>query len=249
MQYSFNQTMGIDVFDLHDHDGNVYLFLNVVDYGTDFQIVSYLCPGPGTPSIRMCADTLLQSWISWAGWPTDVIVDRGLHNRGYFSRMLGAHGICPKNIALESPEQLGKVERKGDTWKKVAKRVVHGQKLLGADSMRMLAFCVNSTMNDGCRKGGFAPSQWVLGKFPRQPGNMFDEEEAHDVGCINEKVDAESAFHKLTQVRLECKRQFAQVDCIKKVAAVQLRKAAPVPGKYAVGDLICFRREADAKTP
>ena len=27
--YEFNHTIGVDVFDLHDYDGNVHLFLNI----------------------------------------------------------------------------------------------------------------------------------------------------------------------------------------------------------------------------
>ena len=77
----------------------------------------------------------MQSWVSWAGWPKELTADRGLHNRGEFSRMLGAHGICPKNVGLESPEQLGRVERHGALWKKVAGRTVHSQRIKGEADM------------------------------------------------------------------------------------------------------------------
>ena len=71
---------------------------------------------------------------------------------------------------------------------------------------------------------------------------MFCEDEFADLGCVTEKVDGESAFHKLTQIRLACKKAFAEADCSSKVANITLRKAAPQPGDYAVGDLICCRR-------
>ena len=82
-------------------DGNTYLFLNIVCQGTDFQMVVFLKKGHGTPSSKLCAEKFMTHWVSWAGWPTEVKVDRGLHNRGYFARMLGAHGICPRHAALE----------------------------------------------------------------------------------------------------------------------------------------------------
>ena len=94
LNYAFNHTLGIDVFDLHDYDGVCWLFLNIVCMGTDFQIVCFLCKGPGSPSSKLCGHTFMMQWVSWAGWPKQVVVDRGTHNRGYFSRMLGAHGIC-----------------------------------------------------------------------------------------------------------------------------------------------------------
>ena len=55
--------------------------------------------------------------------------------------------------------------------------------------MRMLAYNTNQVMNDGVRKGGFAASQWVLGKCPRTPGDIFCEDEFADLGCVTEKVD------------------------------------------------------------
>ena len=153
----------------------------------------------------------MQHWVSWAGWPKDVTSDRGTHNRGYFARMLGAHGICPKNTGLESPEQLGRVERHGKMWKTVAKRTINAQKIIGVRDMTMLAYCNNAVMNDGVRKGGFAASQWVLGKYPRSPGDMFDENEFADLGCVTEKIDGESAFQGLTQMRLACKKALENI--------------------------------------
>ena len=74
-------------------------------------------------------------------------------------------------------------------WKTVAKRTINSQRLKGEDDMRMLAYTTNAVMNDGVRKDGFAASQWVLGKFPRSPGDMFCEDEFADLGCVTEKVD------------------------------------------------------------
>ena len=37
--YEFNHTVGVDVFDLHDNEGKCWLFLNITDMGTNFQIV------------------------------------------------------------------------------------------------------------------------------------------------------------------------------------------------------------------
>ena len=34
--YEFNDIVGVDVFDLHDYEGTCFLFLNIVDMGTNF---------------------------------------------------------------------------------------------------------------------------------------------------------------------------------------------------------------------
>ena len=93
--------------------------------GTDCQVVRLLGKGPGTPKSRLCGLTIMEAWVSWAGWPRHVRVDRGMHNRGYFAIMLGAHGICPFSAGLESPEQIGNTERHGGIWQRPATRVIH----------------------------------------------------------------------------------------------------------------------------
>ena len=130
--YVFNHEVGVDVLELHDADEKCHLFLNIVDQGTNFQIVVHLLEGEGTPKSSHCAKAFMSAWVSWAGWPKNVVVDRGLHNRGAFAKLLAAHGICIRHIALESPEQLGRVERHGGMWKAVAKRVIRSQRVRGA---------------------------------------------------------------------------------------------------------------------
>ena len=86
--YLFNYEVGVDVLDLHDYEGKSHLMLNIVDQGTNFQIVWYLCPGAGVPSSRLCAQSFMQAWVSWAGWPQNAVTDRGLHNRGVHTRYI-----------------------------------------------------------------------------------------------------------------------------------------------------------------
>ena len=125
------------------------------------------------------------------------MTDRGLHNRGIFSKLLGAHGTCIENMGLESPEQLGRTERHGGMWKATAKRAVHAQKIKGTDEMSILALSNKSLMNDGTRKGGFAPSQWVLGKFPRNPCHIHTEDEFADLGMLSAELDPDAAVMRL----------------------------------------------------
>jgi len=179
--YIFNHEVGIDVVDIHDVQGNPFQFLNIVCQGTNFQIFVYLREGIGVPKSQLCVEAFQLAWTSWAGWPRHVVTDRGLHNRGKFSRKLGSKGISIRNIALESPEQLGRTERHGDIWKALAKRVINAQRVEGEAQMKIMATELNPTVNDGMRKGGFSCSQWVLGKFPRCPGSIMDEDEFADL--------------------------------------------------------------------
>ena len=77
----FNKEVGIDVLELHDFKGRCHMFHNIVDHGTNFQIVWYLREGWGQPSSRECLSAFQQAWTNWAGWPEEVVTDRGLHDR------------------------------------------------------------------------------------------------------------------------------------------------------------------------
>ena len=67
--YVFNHEVGIDVLELHDYQGQCHMLLNIVDQGTNFQIVWYLRPGYGQPSSSECLKAFQQAWTNWAGWP------------------------------------------------------------------------------------------------------------------------------------------------------------------------------------
>ena len=97
-------------------------------------------------------------------------------------------------------------------WKATAKRVVHSQKIKTEDDMKIMAMANSAQMNDGTRKGGFSPSQWVLGKQPRNPGNIHDESEFADLGCITSILEPDEAFRSLVQIRQACRGAFAAED-------------------------------------
>ena len=114
--------------------------------------------------------------------------------------------------------------------------------------MIILALSNNSQMNAGTRRGGFAPSQWVLGKFPRNPGNIHNEDEFANLGVISEEIDPYAAFARLTQIGQACRRAFAAEDCSLRVQRQMITKSAPLRGKYSVGDLVELKRVQGAKT-
>ena len=109
--------------------------------------------------------------------------------------------------------------------------------------MTLLASEVSSVKNESSRHGGFAPCQWVIGKFPNRLGDQFDEDSWADLGILTEKLDADGAFAMRHDIRTAARRAFVRVDCGKRVARAMLRKSAPIPGRYSCGDLMSFKRE------
>jgi hypothetical protein len=163
---------------------NRYSFLSIVDNGTTFHMVVLVRTGGGTPSSLKCWDKFVQHWVSWAGLPKVVTVDRGSHNRGAFAANLSAAGVYIRQAGLESPEQIGRGERHGGMFKKSFKRVIHDNHVVGKREMSIAAMETLVTKNEFVKKGGFSPSQWVLGKLPRGVGQYLDEEEIGHLGKL-----------------------------------------------------------------
>ena len=85
----------------------------MLDFGTSMQIEVVLKAGHGSPKSSHRLDLVMQRWVSWAGYPKETLADRGLNNRGVFSKELSAAGVYTGHIGLEAPYQIGKVEKLG----------------------------------------------------------------------------------------------------------------------------------------
>ena len=81
--YIFNNVLGMDVLFLADAAGTEFVFLNLVGVGTDFQLVILLREGSGTPTSMECLDAVMLRWVSWAGFPREMLTDRGVNQKGY----------------------------------------------------------------------------------------------------------------------------------------------------------------------
>ena len=152
----------------------------------------------------------MKIWTSWAGWPSVVSSDRGLHNRGQFARGLTANGCYVRQAGLENPEAIGRGERHGSIWKTTFKHVVKAHKITGKTQMKLACDIVNSTKNSSVRTGGFSPQQWVLGKHPRFPGALLDEQEYGQLVTIQGHLDGATVLGMRANLRFT-----AQKDSVK----------------------------------
>ena len=90
-------------------------------------------------------------------------------------------------------------------WKATAKRVIQSFKIVGEEDMTLMALNNNGSMNESTRRGGFAPIQWVIGRFPRNPGSIHDEEEFAKLGVLNDQLTPDVAFARLIKLRQACR--------------------------------------------
>ena len=62
--YEFNHTVSVDVLETADDAGHRYSWLNVIDVGTSFQVVTLVRAGGGQPSSAKCLRKFMQHWAS-----------------------------------------------------------------------------------------------------------------------------------------------------------------------------------------
>ena len=205
--YAFNHEVIIDIFYSHDMMGDVFGFLSVVCIGTTFHVIVLICEGKGQPKSIKCFAKFESRWTSWAGFPQVVSTDRGLHNRGELAKGLASKGLASNGIyirqaATEAPEHIGRGERHGGIVKAMLANVVREHHVVGKAQMKQAAAVVQECKNDTFRRGGFSPSQWVLGKYPRRPGSMLEEQEWGQLGVLQSQQDSGTAFG--IKARMRC---------------------------------------------
>ena len=150
-RYSFNHTLGVDLIEIADAVGNKYIALNIVDMGTCFRLCEVIRSGTGQASAAQCLEVLQKRWLSWAGYPTQVVCDRGLHNRGIF-------------------------ERHGGILKAMIRRITGETQASGISEISTVVIEACIAKNELHRHGSYSPSQWVLGNMPSTPPTALSEQ-------------------------------------------------------------------------
>ncbi|CAJ1448790.1 unnamed protein product, partial [Effrenium voratum] len=161
--YKFNHHILVDVFHAYDIMNNQYGFLNMIDDGTNFQVVSCLGQSRGPPASQAILRHFLSTWSSWAGLPRSLQCDRGKEFLADFSNYLKQYGVEVEAMPLESPWKNGKVEKAGGLWKNIFAKTVSEMQITGLQDIQTATSIVTQVRNDFPRENGYSPNQWVLG--------------------------------------------------------------------------------------
>ena len=141
---------------------------------------------------------------------------------------------------------LGKVECHGGLAKAVIRKTVAGVPTEGADALRSVIQEVASVKNMTMNVSGFSRSQWVLGRNPRGPGTLTDEQAWNDIGAMEGKLSGADAFALRQKSRLEAKKAMVKLDTSRRTQKALTKNVAPIKEQYKTEDYVVYRRDAQA---
>ena len=245
-QIRFNDELAVDVFEIVDVKGSRHSILSMVDMATHYHVAVRVCPG-GTPSSKVCAEAINNSWLSWAGAPRAFVCDQGVHNRGRVAAMLQSQGTEIRRTGARAPHQLGTAERHGGMLKEMLKRSIHDRQLFGSQVIAALCSECARAKNVLINHSGYSPAQWVLGHTPEDLTSLGSQDPETHLGVHQGLVDAEEKtaqeqFMMQLLMRQTAKEIFMQVDSSQRIRKAMLRKAVPLRGPYRTGDLVRFSK-------
>ena len=114
--FRFNETLGVDLFEIESPDGTNITFCNMVCWGTLYQ----LCIPILDKTAATVSKCITERWIQYFGPPLVIIADQGKEFVGtHFKKFTNAHSILLHIIDERAPWQNGRTERHGDIYKNI----------------------------------------------------------------------------------------------------------------------------------
>ena len=246
----FGIIVGLDVLEEKCADGVSWIWLNILDLATTFQVCAVLDQSHRNPTSAEILNAFTTHWASWAGMPEKgVVVDQTRYFMGEFAKLLEEHG-CEVNIAAKaSPWHIGAVERHGGTWKSIWRRVAWSQQISGVQQVRVATAEVNKAKNALSRRSGFSPEQWVLGRSVRVRANLLDDGEVARIGAQAAALTPGARFYKQLQLRTAAREACVRTANSDVLRRAELRKVRPSRGPFPVGSFVFYydTSGADAK--
>ena len=242
--YTFNAHLSLDVFYCRDAENKQFSFLNIIDEGTSFQVVTCLGESQGPPASRAVLRHFLTAWSSWAGLPRSIQVDRGREFLAHFADYLKQFGVEQEVMPLEAPWKQGKVEKAGGIWKELMKKVVHESQITGLQDMIIATAIVTQIRNAHPRANGYAPNQWVLG-IPevRIPGSLRIDDDQERLELLEAADNPQSAMARNLALRETARICQIKLDTDSRVRRALLHQSTPTRGPFPIGAYVYFLRQ------
>ena len=203
----FNEKIGLDVKYLPGWKPNQKVpCINIIDYASSLQV---MCPIFQRETSEVTIGVLRDSWIHWAGVPEHLELDPSKPN---LSNMLAEYcenrGIVMRHIAADAHWQLGKVERHGQWFQSIFKKVCDEHPPLSAEDFVERVSQTQQAKNALISERGASPFQHVFGRNPSIPEDLLQEKPnlavSEAITCDDASAQANAVRQSARKAVLEC---------------------------------------------
>eukprot|EP00435_Cladocopium_sp_Y103_P054634 s153_g17.t2 len=234
-ELGFNDCVGIDVVYLPTPDKRTKPALNILDWGTKFQLVVPL-QGKKPQYVREG----YRHWLRIFGAPKRLAIDLGREFKGDFVKLVEADGSYVDPSAVETPQQRGMTERHGKTLKFILLKAMDTYSCTNMQDWEDLVSVSCMMKNRMMSVSGFSPCQRVLGYNPNIPGGILSGGHGEISRTTGAKI-TDLSIERSMKLRKAAAQAFIEAD-----SNDALRRAissGPRPWiDYEIGELVYFYR-------
>ncbi len=235
----FNDKIAIDGLKFTNQQGQVFHILHVIDLSTNFH-TAVIAPNR---SSEATIQALIQSWLSWAGAPQELIMDSASElNSDSFRSFLQQYNIRGITTAPEAHWQNGRAERHGAIIESMLKKLDCEFPIGSYSQLQRCLWHVMQAKNACSLRRGFSPEILVFGKSTRVPASLCGDDQlpAH---CLADEEHAQGvAFREHLLIRENARKAFHQADNDAALRRAVLRRNRPSRKQYTPGEWIMMWR-------
>ena len=245
-ELDFNDRICMDGLEWTNQQGTKFYVYHVVDWATNFQCARIATEQTSQAVIQL----LLEMWFSWAGSPSEMIVDAGTEfNSEEFATFAQCNNIHLTTISPEAQYQNGKAERHGAVLKSMLSKYESEQAILNHHDMREALFWCIRAKNANSLKKGYAPEVLVLGKHTRLPGAVCNDEMLPAHMLADSETAQGIAFRRQLARREVARRAFLHADNDESLRRAMLRRSRPGGQKFLPGEWVMIWKQGRGTIP
>eukprot|EP00439_Symbiodinium_sp_Y106_P027607 s1170_g3.t1 len=224
--YAPNAVVAVDLFHMPswDNQGEKELFLNMVDLGTNFQMIERI---PSKEAVVVWK-AMSRTWGRFLGWPQMILCDQGTEFLGQFKDKCHELGIILHTIG----DQNGRCERHGALWKMLFERAKWINAPASLDEWKLLIRETEAAKNRLSDRSGFSPAQRMLGQTPRVSAELHSDSWLDPVLASNDEE-----MIKMLKARAAAQRAWAETNC-STVVRKALRARPRTQKQFGPGDVV-----------
>ncbi|OLQ12867.1 hypothetical protein AK812_SmicGene3197 [Symbiodinium microadriaticum] len=224
----FNEVVGLDLFFLDRR-----MFLNMVCWGTNFQLVEMI-PDKSSSTV---ATAFAQSWLAHYGSPAMVVCDQGTEFTGQdFVNLMSDNATVVHFTDTASPWQNSRTEKAGGIFKSRLAKVCQETAVTTEQGLKIAVAETALMHNKHYDRSGYTPHQRVFGSSIRLPATLLSDDRIDRELVAETQTDYMERTRQIREAALKAWSEHQDFEAVTRAAKGNTRTIDQIPLK--VGDRV-----------